>query len=52
MAIYLAEIKGRGIAAYHADTGPLAELFVRDPASCDDLMVLASVPTLTLGSRF
>ena len=50
MAIYVAEIKG--IAAFHADTGPLAELFVRDPASCDDLMVLASVPTLTLGSRF
>ena len=42
MAIYVAEIKGRGIAAFHADTGPLAELFVRDPAFCDDLMVLAS----------
>ena len=32
----------RGIVAFHADTGPLAELFVRDPAFCDDLMVLAS----------
>jgi hypothetical protein len=32
-----------GIAAFHADTGPLAELFVRDPAFCDDLMFLASV---------
>ena len=42
MAIYVAEIKGRGIAAFHADTGPLAELFVRDPAFCDDLMILAS----------
>ena len=42
MPIYVAEIKGRGIAAFHADTGPLAELFVRDPSSCDDLMVLAS----------
>jgi hypothetical protein len=31
MAIYVAETKGRGIAAFHADTGPLAELFVRDP---------------------
>ena len=40
MAIYVAEIKG--IAAFHADTGPLAELFVRDAAFCDDLMVLAS----------
>ena len=43
MAIYVAEIKGRGIAAFHADTGPLAELFVRDPAFCDDLMVLAAM---------
>ena len=42
MAIYVAEIKGRGIVAFHADTGPHAELFVRDPAFCDDLMVLAS----------
>ena len=42
MAIYVAEIKGRGIAAFHADTAHLAELFVRDPAFCDDLMVLAS----------
>ena len=42
MAIYVAEIKGGGIAALHADTGPLAELFVRDPAFCDHLMVLAS----------
>ena len=41
MAIYVAEIKGRGIAAFHADTGPLAELFVRDPAFCYDIMVLA-----------
>ena len=42
MAIYVAEIKGRGIVAFHVDTGPHAELFVRDPAFCDDLMVLAS----------
>jgi hypothetical protein len=42
MAISVAEIKGKGIAAFYADTGPLAELFVRDPAFCDDLMVLAS----------
>ena len=31
MAISVAEIKGRGIAAFHAYTGPLAELFVGDP---------------------
>ena len=42
MAIYVAEIKGRRIVAFHVDTGPHAELFVRDPAFCDDLMVLAS----------
>ena len=39
MAIYVAEIKGRGIAAFHADSTPIAELFVRNRAFCDDLMV-------------
>jgi hypothetical protein len=39
---YVAEIKGRGIAAFHADTGSEAERLVRDRALRDDLMVLAT----------
>ena len=42
MTIYVAEIKGRGIAAFHADTGLDAERFVRDRVFRDDLMVLAT----------
>jgi hypothetical protein len=42
MTVYVAEIKGRGIAALHADTGSDAERLVRDRAFLDDLMVLAT----------
>jgi hypothetical protein len=42
VTVYVAEIKGRGIAAFHADTGSDAERLVRDRAFLDDLMVLAS----------
>lgn len=42
MTIYVAEIKGRGIAAFHAETGALAQLFVRDRVFRDDLMALAT----------
>jgi hypothetical protein len=42
VTVYVAEIKGRGIAAFHADTGSEAERLVRDRVFRDDLMVLAS----------
>src|SRR5215470_6304824 len=42
MTVYVAEIKGRGIAAFHADNGAEAERLVRDRVFRDDLMVLAS----------
>ena len=42
VTVYVAEIKGRGIAAFHADTGSEAERLVRDRALRDDLMVLAT----------
>ena len=42
MTVYVAEIKGRGVAAFHADTGSEAERVVRDRVFRDDLMVLAS----------
>jgi hypothetical protein len=42
VTVYVAEIKGRGIAAFHADTGSEAERVVRDRVFRDDLMVLAS----------
>src|SRR5438874_474014 len=42
MTIYVAEIEGRGIAAFHADNGAEAERLVRDRVFRDDLMVLAS----------
>ncbi len=42
MTVYVAEIKGRGIAAFHADTGSDAERVVRDRVFRDDLMVLAT----------
>src|SRR6266446_4996562 len=42
VTVYVAEIKGRGIAAFHADTGSDAERVVRDRVFRDDLMVLAT----------
>lgn len=42
MTVYVAEIKGRSVAAFHADTGSDAERVVRDRVFRDDLMVLAS----------
>jgi hypothetical protein len=37
MTIYVVEVKGRGIAAYHADNGAAAEVRVRDRVFRDDL---------------
>jgi hypothetical protein len=42
MTIYIVEVKGRAIAAFHADNGPAAEVRVRDRFFRDDLMVLAT----------
>jgi hypothetical protein len=42
MTIYVAVIKGRGIAAFHADSGHDAEHFVRDYTFRDDLLTLMS----------
>src|SRR5262249_11948116 len=42
MTVYVADIKGRGIAAFHADNGAEAERLARDRIFRDDLMVLAS----------
>jgi|SRR5262245_36122003 len=42
MTIYVAEIKGRGIAAFQAETDALAEHSVRDRVFRDDLMALAT----------
>lgn len=42
MTIYVAEVKGRGIAAFHADSDLEAEGRVRDRLFRDDLMVLAT----------
>ena len=42
MTVYVAEIKGRSVAAFHSDTGSEAERVVRDRVFRDDLMVLAS----------
>jgi hypothetical protein len=42
MTIYVAEIKGRSVAAFRADNGSDAERFVRDRVFRDDLMVLAT----------
>src|SRR5215211_833688 len=42
MTVYVAEIKGRGIAAFHADNGSDAERLVRDHVFRDDFMVLAT----------
>jgi hypothetical protein len=42
MTVYVAEIKGMGIAAFHADNGSDAERLVRDRVFRDDFMVLAT----------
>jgi hypothetical protein len=42
MTIYIAEIKGRGVAAFHAETAAVAQRFVCDLAFCDDLMSLTA----------
>jgi hypothetical protein len=42
MTVYVADIEGRGVAAFHADSGPDAERLVRDRIFRDDLMALAS----------
>ena len=42
MTVYVAEIKGRGIAAFYANNGSDAERLVRDRVFRDDLMVLAT----------
>jgi hypothetical protein len=42
MTVYVAEIKGRGIAAFHANNGSDAERLVRDRVFRDDFMVLAT----------
>ena len=42
MTVYVAEIKGRGIAAFHANNGSDAERLLRDRVFRDDLMVLAT----------
>jgi hypothetical protein len=42
MTFYVAEIKGRGVAAFHANNGSDAERLVRDRVFRDDLMVLAT----------
>ena len=42
MKVYVAEIKGRGIAAFHANNGSDAERLVRDRVLRDDFMVLAT----------
>src|SRR5437016_9225734 len=42
MKVYVAEIKGRGIAAFHANNGSDAERLVRDRVFRDDFMVLAT----------
>jgi len=42
MTVYVAEIKGRGIAAFDANAAAEAEDFVRDRVFRDDLMALAT----------
>jgi hypothetical protein len=42
MTIYLAAIKGRGIAAFEAEDEMAADIRVRDCLFRDDLMVLAT----------
>jgi hypothetical protein len=40
--VYVAEIEGRGIDAFHVDNGPDAKRLMRDRVFRDDLMVLAT----------
>jgi hypothetical protein len=40
--VYVAEIRGRGIAAFNVDSTSAADDLVQDPAFRDDLMVLQS----------
>ena len=42
MTVYVAAIKGRGIAAFYAENGAAAMVRVRDRLFRDDLMVLAT----------
>jgi hypothetical protein len=42
MTVYVAEVKGRGIAAFHAESNLEAEHFVCDRLFRDDLMALAT----------
>jgi hypothetical protein len=42
MTIFVAEINGRGVAAFHSDSVPGAERIIRDRVFRDDLMVLAT----------
>ena len=42
MTIFVAEIKGQGIVAFHADNQSDAEIRARDRTFRDDLMVLAT----------
>ena len=42
MTVYVADIKGRGVAAFRADSCPDAERLVHDHVFRDDLMALAS----------
>src|SRR5256886_17344536 len=42
MTVYVAEIKGRGIAAFHADNGSDADRLVGDRVFRDDFMVQAT----------
>ena len=42
MAIYVVEIKGQGIAAFHANSQSDAEIRAQDRSFRDDLMVLAT----------
>jgi hypothetical protein len=42
LTVYVADIEGRGVAAFQADSGADAERLVRDRVFRDDLMVLAT----------
>lgn len=42
MTVYVADIKGRGVAALRADSGADAERLVRDRVFRDEFMALAS----------
>jgi hypothetical protein len=42
MTVYVAEIAGRSVAAFHAENGTAADALVRDRMFRDDLMTLAT----------